>query len=361
VKRVVCRLLSAATLTLTFFPLASLLGGARAEALAPTATGYWVKLGAAVPTVPSGGLFVANDPTASVNPAQPSLPVPVPVPIPNPPSLPLPSLAGPTAISAVRITGIDPTKDATLSLKVAPGSAVPPPTVTTIVACPIVTAWQPPSGAGNISKAPLYDCSARSTGRVAAGLDAISWLLPSSYQPTPGELDVALIPSTGALPIPFAVAFQHPDANSVRASTGAEIVPTAPPAAAATPNPTVPASSSSPGPVPAFTPPAAPALPVVTQPQVAATASRGNGGFGPTLLAGVRLPGDDRAHRIMAVVLLIAVAGGWWWVGGQPVRRPRLLGALGGDADHAQTSDSAGQLGGVGRFSRSRTSSPRRL
>jgi hypothetical protein len=347
------------------FPLASLIGSGRADALAPKATGYWVKLGAPVPTVPSGGLLVANDPTSTVNPASPSLPVPVPVPIPNPPSLPLPSLAGPTAISAVRITGIDPTKDATLSLKVAPGSAVPPPTVTTILACPIVVAWQPPAGAGDISKAPLYDCSSSSTGRVAAGLDAISWLLPSSYQPTPGELDIALVPNSGSLPIPFATAFQRPDATSVQASAGGDILPPGALAVAPATNPTSSAIAPSSGPANNFgttgvTPTVTPAQP----PTTAAASQSTGGGSAPGVLAGVRLPGDDRAHRIMAVVLLIGVAAGWWWFGGQSVRNPRLLGALGGTPDAGDTVDTSGatkQLGGVGRFSRARTSSPRRL
>jgi hypothetical protein len=77
------------------------------------------------------------------------------------------------------------------------------------------------------------------------------------------------------------------------------------------------------------------------------------------------LAGTSRAHRLMAVLVLIAMAGAWWWVGGQPVPNPRLLGALAG-GDTARASTGTGRpanvgVGGVGRFSRPRSSPANRL
>jgi hypothetical protein len=79
---------------------------------------------------------------------------------------------------------------------------------------------------------------------------------------------------------------------------------------------------------------------------------------GVNQLAGVSIPGvsDDRSHRIMAVVLLFAIGVGWWWVGGRTNRGPRRLGALAGEGPtHVEN------LGGIGRFRRTRGDRPARL
>ena len=172
-RRVICRTLSAVCLGATFVPLTALVAGGTASALAPTAAAYWSKVGGAVPAVPAGGLFVANDPTAAGNPAS-APPVPLPIPLPSPPSLPVSPPTGPTAVSAVRVTGVEPNKDATISLTVATGWLAPVPSLLTIVACPIAGAWStPPGGAGAIAQAPAYDCTTPSAGRVAGDVGTI--------------------------------------------------------------------------------------------------------------------------------------------------------------------------------------------
>jgi hypothetical protein len=93
---------------------------------------------------------------------------------------------------------------------------------------------------------------------------------------------------------------------------------------------------------------------------VAPSRSSGTATGGPatTRLAGAHLPGDDRAHRLLAVLVLLAMAVGWWYAGGQPARAPRLLGALGGPPGKPAA---AVRMGGIGRFARPRPSGPRRL
>jgi hypothetical protein len=362
------------SLMLASVPLASLVLGGTAAALAPRSVGYWVKGGASVPTVPAGGLLVGNDPTSAVNPASP-VGGGLPVPAPNVPAVPGPTVTGPTAISAAQITGLS-AGDVTLTLKVGAGSVVPPPSVTTIMACPLVNSWHaPPKGAGNISQAPAYNCVSGSTGKVAADNSTISWLLPASFQANPGEVDVALVPNPAGLPAAFMVSFDAPGLSSVVPSSGA---PSTPVTAPASPPASVPAPAVSAPPVvagsPSFTPSFAPALdngnsgtavappPSATNPS-SASAPGASLGFGR--LAGIRLPGDDRGHRLMAVLVLFAVAGGWWYAGSRPERAPRLLGALAGGSPDADRGLSrlvgVGRVGGVGRFSRPRQSGPRHL
>jgi hypothetical protein len=349
-------------------PLAALASSGRAAALAPTSSGYWVKFGAPNPTVPKGGLLVASDPTTATNPASPvGSKLPVGAAPPTVPGVPGSDVVGPAAISAVRITGVAPGQDATLTLQVAPGSVAPPATVTTVVACGLTAGLQgqPPQG-GDISKAPGYDCSSASAGRVAGDQSSVSWLLPAAMQATPGELDVALVPDPAGEPVAFSVAFGAPGSTSVQASSGP---PSAPPPTTAPTGGDVTAPSQAPfvatvvpgggggNPIPYFAPPAATPAPLAPAPAPASRAA-GSPQLALGRLAGAHLPGDDRAHRLMAVVVLMAMAAGWWYVGGQPTRQPHLLGALGG----ASASQAAPvRVGGVGRFSRPRPGGPRRL
>src|SRR5439155_20229036 len=106
-RRIIYRSLSIITLASALFVFA---GAVIAGAASPTSVAWWSKLGLAPPTVPPGGLFVPNDPF------------------------------GPVALSTVRVEAAD---QVTLTLRVASG-AVPPPSLTTIVACPITSEWQPP-------------------------------------------------------------------------------------------------------------------------------------------------------------------------------------------------------------------------
>jgi hypothetical protein len=276
--------------------------------------------------------------------------------------LPVSPPTGPSAISAVRVTGVDPTKDATLSLTVAPGWVAPSPSVLTIVACPIAGSWSPPAGgAGNINKAPSYDCTSASPGRVAGDLTSISWLLPSSFQTTPGEYDVALVPNPAGLPVADAVAFAKPDVQSVHATIGSAVPPvaTTPPPTSAVTTPSPASGGLSPTAPLTYTPSPLSATPTSVPAGHPAVRTPGRGG-----LVAVTLPGTSRAHRLMAVLVLIVMAGAWWWVGGQPVPSPRLLGALAGAEGPAGGPASGGRstsVGGVGRFSRPRSSQANRL
>jgi hypothetical protein len=360
VRRIACRAASLVCLALTAAPISALLTSHPAAASAPTASVYWVKAGAPVLTAPPGGLVVANDPTVAAAAPPSGLPVSG---LPTPP----PGTVGPAAISAVRIAGVDPTSAATLSLAVANGSSPPPPSVTHIVACPIVGHWQPPpGGVGDTANAPARNCSSPSPGKVAADNTSVSWLLPASFQSKPGQFDVALVPDPAGPAVPFAVTFDPPGLNSVQGPSG-------PP-----PPPPPPAPSSAPSAAPSAAPPAAPvaatpvtpdlsapitpappvasaSAPQTIQLQTAPSSTAQNAG-----LAGVHLPGlsDDRAHRIMAVALLLGMGAALWWVGGQPAREPRLLGALAGASVEPEA---ARGMGGVGRFRRPRATSVRRL
>jgi hypothetical protein len=352
-RRLVCRLMAMAALATAGGVVSGVATGAPAGAVAPSKVAYWVKGGVPLPTVPAGGLLVANDPTSAALPQAPPLPVTLPVPIPTVPKG-LPAILGPTAVSALIIDHVTPSADATLTLVVGFGSLAPPPGTTTLVACPILSDWTPPAGGvGEMSKAPAADCSSPSTGRVASDMKSISWLLPASFQSSPGTFSIELAPNPTGQPVPFAVPFVPPGPNALLSAAGGPATPAAPTATA----PAVSAPLA--GPADLSLPASLPA------PYVAAPTSRAAPGTPRiTLLnpAGVRLPGvsDDRGHRIMAVTALFVLAAGWWWLGSRPVRGPRLLGALANDAGRRAAAGAA-RTGGIGRFARVRHLQPRRL
>ncbi|HEY2429054.1 MAG TPA: hypothetical protein VGI06_09000, partial [Acidimicrobiales bacterium] len=66
-----CRLMAVLSLAGAAALLVPLAAPGPAGAVAPAADGYWVKLGAPVPTVPKGGLRVAADPTSATSSASP--------------------------------------------------------------------------------------------------------------------------------------------------------------------------------------------------------------------------------------------------------------------------------------------------
>jgi len=358
-RRMAFRTLSLAALAAAAGPIGGLVQSQQASALAPSTVAYWVKLGAAVPTVPKGGLLVANDPTSAASPtAPPPLPAPVAVPAPPPPPAGVPNLTGPTAVSTVKIDGVTQGADATLTLKVAPGSIPPPPSTTTMVACVIHGPWTPPpGGTGNIASAPAADCSSASTGKVAADNSTVSWLLPSSFQDN-GTLNVELEPNPSGPPAPFVVSFAAPDTGALQLASGP---PAAPPPPEAAPAPaaevaapaTVPQDFSGLGVVPTYSVPApaapAPAAPARQQITLASPAA-------------VHVPSvaDDRGHRIMAVAGLFLLALAWWWVGSRPARAPRLLGALKSGTVEGRGAPAV-RVGGIGRFARMHAGVPRRI
>jgi hypothetical protein len=340
---------------------------------APSAVAYYVKFGAPVPTVPKGGLLVGGDATSAAS-AQSPIGSQLPVPVTTPPGVPSGDVIGPTAISAVRITGVGPTADVTLTLQVAVGSLPPPASVITIVACALAQPLTPPATTpGDIASAPAYDCSPASVGRVAGDDGSISFLLPSSFQSKPGELDVALLPDPGGNPFPFSVAFDSPGPHAVAASTGPAAVPPAAPTPLAAPAPAVPVSSGSsaaPASFGSVGPPfgsiglsfPGPTASGGASPVVPAGSSALGATSRPTVVtappaAAVGLPGDGRSHRIVAVALLLAITIAWWYVGSQPARAPRTLGALAGSDPPAPQPV---HLGGIGRFRRPRVVPPSR-
>jgi hypothetical protein len=364
-RRLLCRTVSLAALALAAAPVGGLLQPQTAGALAPSSVAYWVKLGATVPTVPKGGLLVGNDPTSALAPTAPPLAPGVTTPAPPPPPKGTPTVTGPTAVSTLKIDGVTAGADTTLTLKVAPGSLPPLPSTTTIVACPVHGSWTAPaSGQGDISNAPAADCSTTSTGKVAGDNSSISWLLPSSFQDAPGSLSVEILPNPTGQPAPFSVAFAAPDTSALQPASGPPAAPPPPdtsssPAGALAPS-TTPEAFPAPVALPDYTSPAAPAAPAaprVSPRQQVTLASP----------AAARLPavGDDRGHRVMAVVALFAVALAWWWVGSRPVRTPKLLGALGAASSRLQVAPapapSPPRAAGVGRFARLHTGLPRRI
>lgn len=358
VRRRVCRVLSAATIALCAVPAVGLIDAPHAGAASVSGTAYWVKLGIGLPLVPKNGVLVGDDPTAAINPSQPP-PLPVPLPVALPPiKLPGPQLYGYTAVSALRIVGVPANADVTMTLPLAPGSIPPLPSVSTIVACPLVSDFNAPKGGvGDITAAPPDDCNTPSVGRLAATSLSISWVLPASFQRNAGELDIELQPGVAAVPFPYLVAFADPAPATFKAVAGGPLPTTAPPVQ--TPDSVVPfvpavtpAPSSSPTPSPILTPSvtAAPSLP---SPSVRTPSVTPINRLAQLTVSGVN---DDRAHRIMAVVVLFVIAAAWWWLGGRATRGPRRLGALAGDAPVA-----AEDLGGIGRFRRTRAGPPPRI
>jgi hypothetical protein len=354
--RLACRTLSLAALAAAGGAVGGVALGPPAAAVAPSKVAYWIKGGVPLPTVPKGGLLVANDPTSVGLPTAPPLPVPLPVPVPTVPRA-LPTVIGPTAVSAVIIDGATPDADATLTLLVGLGSLAPLPGTTTLVACPIQVSWTPPAGgAGELGKAPAADCSSTSIGRVAGDMKSISWLLPASFQTSPGTFNVELAPDPAGKPVPFIVPFLAPGAGALLSAAG----PPSPPAAPAAPAPagqaTVPVADVA---LPLYVP--SPDTQAAA-PQARALPSVGGRSAG-AVTTGARLPllGDDRGHRIMAVAVLFMVAAAWWWIGSRPVRLPRLLGALGADGAAPAGRRPASHTGGIGRFARVRHLEARRL
>jgi hypothetical protein len=281
VSRTVCRLLSVVTLASALFVL---VGAVTASAASPTSVAWWSKLGVAPPTVPPGGLFVGNDPL------------------------------GPTALSAVRV---ESNKDAvTLTLKVASGT-LPPPSMTTIIACPIASPWQTPQGGhGDVTSAPQYDCSRFSKGMVATDNNSISWLLPA--------LDVALVPDPKGQPVPFAVAFAPPDGNAVLLASGA-------PSAEATPRPpAAPAPADGLAPVAVgggviVRPSMAAATPAASPHSIASSASPSSVATAQPVGFPVPKLDDGSGQRLVAGLALAALAAAWWLMSNRPQREPRLL------------------------------------
>ena len=285
-RRVVLRVLSAASVACAAIVFA---GAWTAWAQAPSAVAWWSKLAVAPPNVPSGGLYVAGDPSHVLD-----------------------------AISTVRAVHVDGDEPVTLTLQIASGS-IPPPGSLAVVACAITSPWSVPAGGhGDLAAAPRYDCTGASKGVVATDNRSVSWYLPA--------IDVALVPDSTAPPVPFTVAFAPPGDDAVQLTTGAparaaDVVRPAPQvddeaAPVATGNgviarPTAPAATP-------HEPAAASAVPAA---QITSAAA-------PTTQAvpiALDRPDEGAGQRLVAGLALLGLAAGWWFMSNRPLREPRLL------------------------------------
>lgn len=275
------------------------------------------------PTVPDGGLWVANDVT------------------------------GASAVSALRFRG--DIGAAQLTLRFAPGGT----TVGPIVACPVLSAWNAgPEGAWR--DRPAHDCDRLSlTGRVTADGTGMSFTIPQGFQSF-GErvLDIMILPSTVSGDV-FSVYFDKPGPESLDVSQGQEL-PTItadfePDPLALPTAPTFDSFDS--GSFEGSPPPAGPTTEVAS-PTVDLT---GDGGRIPTPIAGVFEPfTESRTARIIAIITLLAMGAGLWRLSGQTGRNPRLIGGL-ASGGHAVVEAPADLGRGIGRFRRDRTGAPNRL
>ena len=345
----------AGRLVIALAVLAAVLGSwsssAYAATVGPEDQGWWSEAQQApspAPTVPVNqatgtNLMVANDPS------------------------------GPNAISAVRynvpgtIDGepVDAsTASGTLTLKVAANGAVGTPVVE---ACPIISSWQAAQG-GEWDSRPKYNCATAAKGTFDAATTAATFSLTPGLQARPGVFDLAIVPDP-ANQTPFSVQFTAPggDSMTVRAAG-------APPSSDDSGAVTAPAGTADTGasfdtgsgtdlgaPVPGLA--VAPDGTPVSAGTSAAAAGEGSTGASVPTVALASPAGrisDQRGQRVLGLVLLVLLGLSLWWFGGQPVRRPRLLGSLGVDAE----SDNPAVVvssGGIGRFARPRTDRPPRL
>jgi len=317
-------------------------------------------------TAPAGAATVGPDQQGWWSEAQPSPPVP-PLPVNtvtgtnlqvgNDPS-------GPDAVAAVRYTvpgtvdgiPVDPsTVPATLTLKVAPNTAVGTPTV---VACPVLGSWQPAQG-GDWAAKPAYSCAASTPATLSTDGQTATFALTTVLQARAGVYDLALVPDP-ANQLPFQVQFLAPGGDSLTLGSGAaslSAVTEPPPPLDLGPG----LDTGTVGPLPETTPfVSAPLSEPVTPPPATAAARQPTVALRPEAPALIGHISSKRAQRAVALGVLLAMVAAVWWFGGQPVRSPRLLGPLGGRGG-AATPGVYVRAGGIGRFARPRAKPPTRL
>ncbi len=294
----------------------------------------------APPTVPEGGLYVANDPS------------------------------GPIAVAAVRFHAPD-AGGGTLTLNVAPGSS---PVAELILACATPTQWGAADG-GTWESRPEADCDAAGVeGALSDDGMQISWELGEGHKQG-DAFDVVLTPAPG-LPAPFQTSFEQPTDQSFTPA---------------------PSFGSEPGDgfddgdlgfddlggfdpgqaflddgfafdaPPPFDAPGAPAPAPGGAGEVGdgddpvAAAPPGSAPRGPRTAPVAR----TTTERIIAVLVIGLIAAGLWRLSGVEAPAPRLIGGLasaGGGAVAARpTRRVEPVVGGVGRFARPRTSLPTRF
>lgn len=292
---------------------------------------------------------------------------PLPLPLPPPPAVPVPPLDPSAPAGSIQVAA-DPTGEAAvgaLHYPVAAGAStaltltstkplvMPPDAVLQL--CEVFGPWEPVEN-GKWEARPQYG------GRCFVGVvegDTVTWDVPGELVVGEFGLNVAVVPI--ASQVPYQATFAPPDAGSlvVTGSGTSEPDPT--------PEPFF-------EPVPVFEEPApvfdAP-LPIFDVPTPPTTIARPSTTLPPRALTPVRpvvspKPFKDttRGERIFAVALLGALLAAWWWVGSLPGRGPRLLSAPGASTSgvlNVQSVRGVSRQGGVGRFAKLRTTSPRRL
>jgi len=326
---------------------------ASAAAVAPEDQGWWSEAQQApspAPTVPinqatGSNLMIGNDPS------------------------------GANAMAAVRynvpgtIDGepVDAsTASGTLTLQVAANGTVGTPVVE---ACPIISSWQSAQG-GEWASRPKYTCATSAKGAFSADATAVTFKLTPNLQARPGVFDLAIVPDP-ANQTPFSVQFTAPGQSSltVQASSGGATGDDSAAAGSST-NDAGAGDLSSAG-VPGDFSGAAPGLSVAPDgtplPADTATTAAGAGASSgaPTQTVVLATPArgfsDKRGQRAMGFVLLVLLGLSLWWFGGQPVRKPRLLGSLGPSEGSDEQEPVVVDSGGIGRFARPRSQRPPRL
>lgn len=278
------------------------------------------------PTVPDGGLWVANDPTGAL------------------------------AMSAVRYRG--DVGSGELTLRFAPGST----TVGRMVACPALSGFSPgPEGAW--ADRPAHDCDRLSlTGRLTPDGTGVQFTIPQGFLGF-GErvLDIVILPDPTVGDV-FSIYFEPPGADSLEVSQGQEL----PPPVAELPEidpstlPETPSFDAG-----TFTPDGSDftiggGTGTVTSDAPADEGEEQAAGL-PEPIAQILEPfTESRTARIISVITLLLMGGALWYFGGAPVRAPRRLGALAGDAP-AMVDQPTDAGRGIGRFRRDRTGPPARL
>lgn len=266
---------------------------------------------------------------------------------------------GPAAISALRYRGDIGAGD--LTLRFAPGSTTTGP----VVACPALSEFEPVEG-GSWNDRPAHDCERLSlTGRLSADGTAMEFTIPQGFVPF-GErvLDIVLLPAPGSGD-PFSLIFAPPGDDSLEVTQGQELPP--PPPELPDPDPlSLPTISD---PVVDFGGDSGSGSFDVGSPSVAlpddvaapeAPTELGGGQSAPSPIADIFEPfRESRTARIICVLVLLGMGAAFLLYGGQPIRSPRLLGALAGDAAVLVDQSPTGR--GIGRFRRERAGAPNRL
>ena len=273
--------------------------------------------------------------------------------------------SGSAAIAAVAYDVVGTLSDATLVLKVVPGSAVG---TIDVMACPTAdTSWKA-GGNQPYDAAPRYSCTRAVPGVVASDGTTVTFLLDAGQQLATGGLSVAVVPQDGALP--FSVDFAKPDASSLTAQTEAPPAVSAPaPADAGTalPPPGPGAGASGSAPIGAGSVAAPPALaaagpapvtaPELPQPQTAAAPAPVAAPLQP---AAASKPVSNR-DRYAAGTLLALLSGALVWALQQPGRSPRLIGGAARKVAPVAPAAVSERPRGIGRFAAIRTAPARRL